>query len=287
MSKSLEEILNGSVVIIDKHAGPTSHQVSGWLRDMLGLKKVGHTGTLDPMVTGVLPVILGNSVKAMPLFSGSQKEYVGVMRLHQDVAREKVEGMVKDYIGKITQRPPKKSAVARREREREIFTFDILDFQGRDVLFKTRCEAGTYIRKLCHDMGQSLGVGAHMAELRRTSAGQFTEADAHSLTEVKDLLELYKSGENKDFLKVLIPIERAVQSSKKVYANESAVDNIRKGSPLFVMGVHGCDDEIIRGETVAILSEKGKMIAVGIAKMDSGEMKSRKKGTAVRTDRVF
>lgn len=287
MSKSLEEILNGSVIVIDKHAGPTSHQVSGWLRDMLGLKKVGHTGTLDPMVTGVLPVILGNSVKAMPLFAGSEKEYVGVMRLHQDVPRGDLDRVVKDFIGKITQRPPKKSAVARREREREIFTFDVLDIEGRDVLFRTRCEAGTYIRKLCHDMGQSLGVGAHMSELRRTSAGSFTEVEAHSLTEVKDLLELYKSGESEEFLKILIPIEKAVSESKKIWANDSAVENVRKGAPLFVMGVHKCDDDIIRGETVAMLSEKGKMVAVGIAKMDSKEMRTRKKGTAVRTDRVF
>jgi len=280
MSRSLEELINSSVIVVDKHAGPTSHQVSGWLRDIFGLKKVGHTGTLDPMVTGVLPVLLGNTVKAMPLFSGIDKEYVGVMHLHHDVPREKLDEVVKDFVGKIKQTPPKKSAVARREREREIFSFDVTEVDERDVLFRTRCEAGTYIRKLCHDVGQRLDVGAHMSELRRTQAGPFTEEQAHSLTRIKDSFELSRIEE------ILIPIEDAIPHAKKVYAADSAIENILKGAPLFVGGVTKTSGEIIRGETVAIMSERGKLVAIGIAKMDSGEMAKRKKGTAVRTDRL-
>lgn len=286
MSRSLEELLNSSVIVVDKHAGPTSHQVSGWLRDILGLKKVGHTGTLDPMVTGVLPVVLGNAVKSMPLFTGIDKEYVGVMRLHHEVPREKLDDAVKSFIGKIRQRPPKKSAVARIEREREIFSFDILEVEGNNVLFKTKTEAGTYIRKLCHDIGQTLEVGAHMAELRRTEAGPFTENQAHSLTEIKDLFEFAKSGDESGLRKILIPLEDAMPHAKKVYAHENAAKTIFNGAPLFVGGVEKCDSEIIRGETVAIFSG-GKIIALGIAKMDSAEMQKRKKGVAVRTDRII
>ncbi|MBI4894501.1 MAG: RNA-guided pseudouridylation complex pseudouridine synthase subunit Cbf5 [Candidatus Aenigmarchaeota archaeon] len=285
-SKDVSDWINYSVIVVDKHAGPTSHQVSGWLRDMLGLKKVGHTGTLDPMVTGVLPILLGDCVKAMPLFSGSHKEYVGVMHLHHEVPREKIDQVVSEFIGKISQRPPKKSAVARREREREIFEFEILDVDGNDILFRTKTEAGTYIRKLCHDMGQRMGVGAHMAELRRTKAGVFNESHAHSLMEVKDALEMAKNGDASMIEKIAIPIERGLGNAKKVWAKESAIETILKGSPLYVIGVEKCDDGIVRGETVAVLSDGGKLVAIGIAKMDSSEIAKRKKGSAVRTDRL-
>jgi len=285
-SKDMSDMINHSVIVVDKHAGPTSHQVSGWLRDMLELKKVGHTGTLDPMVTGVLPILLGDCVKAMPLFAGSHKEYVGVMHLHHEVPMKKVEEVVSEFIGKISQRPPKKSAVARREREREIFEFEILDVDGKDILFRTKTEAGTYIRKLCHDMGQRMGVGAHMAELRRTRAGMFDESHAHSLTEVKDALEMAKGGNASMIEKIAIPIEKALENAKKVWAKDSAIETVLKGSPLYVIGVDRCDEGIIRGETVAVLSEGGKLVAIGIAKMDSSEMVKRKKGSAVRTDRL-
>lgn len=287
MSPDIEELVNRSVIVVDKHSGPTSHQVSGWLRDMLGLEKVGHTGTLDPMVTGVLPVLLGNAVKAMPLLAGSDKEYVGVMHMHQDVPREKLDAAVAEFVGKITQRPPKKSAVARREREREVFSFDVLEVDGRDALFRTTTEAGTYIRKLCHDVGQRLGAGAHMSELRRTRAGIFGEERAHSLMEVKDLLEMAKSGDESGFRKILVPIEEAVLKAKKVYAKDSALVSVFNGAPLYVGGVERSDDGIMRGETVAMMDGSGRLAAIGIAKMDSEEMGKRKKGAAVRTDRLI
>lgn len=287
MKQELQDLLKNSAIVVDKHSGPTSHQVSGWLREILKLNKVGHTGTLDPAVTGVLPVLLENSVKSMPLFSRIEKEYVGVMHVHHEVSREKLEDVVKDFIGKIKQTPPKKSAVAREEREREIFSFEILEFEDKDVLFRTKTEAGTYIRKLCHDMGQKLGVGAHMAELRRTVAGPFTENQSHPLIEIKDAFEFAKSGDDKRLRNILIPIEKAIPHAKKVFAKDSALESVIKGAPLYVSGVEKSDANIIRGEIVAMISEKGKLIAIGIAKMDSKEISKRKKGTAVRTDRII
>jgi H/ACA ribonucleoprotein complex subunit 4 len=283
----LWEILNRSILVVDKHAGPTSHQVSGWLREILNLKKVGHLGTLDPMVTGLLPVLLGEAVKATPLLAAIDKEYVGVMHLHQDVSQEKIQEAVKNFVGKITQRPPKKSAVARYEREREIFSFDIIEIEDRDVLFKTKTEAGTYIRKLCHDIGQKIGSGAHMSELRRTQAGVFNEGQSSSLMEIKDSFEFAKSGDDKKFRSMLIPIEDAIPEPKKIYARDSALEFVMKGAPLYVGGVVKADENLLAGETVAMVSEKNKIVAVGIVKMSGEEMSKRKKGTAVRTDRII
>ena len=285
--RSIPELIESSVIIIDKHSGPTSHQISLWVKEIFQAKKVGHAGTLDPKVTGVLPVALNQAVKAMPVLMGLEKEYVGVMHLHKGVEEDVLREVVKSFVGKIVQVPPVKSAVARRPREREVKFFDILEIEGKDVLFKVGCEAGTYIRKLCHDIGEKLGVGAHMTELRRIRAGPFTENEAHPLLEVKDAYEFWKEGDEKYLRKILIPTEYAILHVKRVFVKDSAIPSICNGAPLFVSGITRIQEGIKRGETIAIYSENEVLIALGVAKLDSQEMLRAKKGIAVRTDRVF
>lgn len=285
--RTLEEAIKNSVIVVDKNSGPTSHQVSAWVKEIFGLKKTGHGGTLDPAVTGVLPVALENSVKAMPLLMGLQKEYVGVMHLHKEVEEKILRETILNFIGKIKQLPPKKSAVARREREREIYSFDVIEIEGKDVLFQTVTEAGTYIRKLVHDIGQKLGVGANMSELRRIKAGNFSEDQSHSLLEIKDAYEFAKSGDETKLRKILIPIEHAIPNVKKIFVKDSAINSITNGSPVFVGGISKIEKGIIRGETIAVFSLKEELVCIGIAKMTSEEMFKRKTGVAVRTDRVF
>jgi len=272
---------------LDKHPGPTSHQVTAWVKDIFGVKKCGHAGTLDPAVTGVLPIALENATKAMPVLMGLDKEYVGVMHLHKEVPEELLRETITRFIGKIIQIPPVKSAVTRRAREREIKFFDILEIDGKDVLFKVGCEAGTYVRKLVHDIGQELKVGAHMSELRRTKAGNFTEEQSHSLVSVKDAYEVWKEGNEKPLREILIPVEFAILHTKRIFVKDSAIDAICHGAPVFVSGICRIQKEIVRGETVAVYSLKEELVALGIAKMTSEEMVKRKAGAAVRTDRVF
>jgi H/ACA ribonucleoprotein complex subunit 4 len=285
--RSVEELIKSSVIIVDKHAGPTSHQVTAWVKEIFSAKKAGHAGTLDPAVTGVLPVALENATKAMPVLMGLEKEYVGVMHLHKQIDENLLRQTCLDFVGKIVQVPPVKSAVARRPREREIKFFDILEIEGKDVLFKVGCEAGTYVRKLVHDFGKKLGIGAHMTELRRTRAGNFTEDQAHSLVEIKDAYEFWKEGEEKFLRKILIPVEHAILHVKKVFVKDSAIDSICHGSPVFVSGISRIQEGIVKGENVAIYSLKEELVALGIAKMTSEEMYEKKKGLAIRTDRVF
>lgn len=285
--RTINELIKNSLVVVDKHSGPTSHQITAWIRDIFKLKHCGHAGTLDPAVTGVLPVALENATKAMPVLMGLDKEYVGVMHLHKEVPDELLKSSVLKFVGKIIQIPPVRSAVARRAREREIKFFDILEIEGKDVLFKVGCEAGTYIRKLVHDLGQELGVGAHMSELRRVRAGNFTEENAHSLVEIKDAYEIWKEGEEKLLRKFLIPIEHAIPDVKKIFIKDSAIDSICHGAPLYSNGIARIQEGIEPGETVATYSLKEEIVALGIAKMASNEMLKRKRGVAVRTDRVF
>ncbi|MEM5773169.1 MAG: RNA-guided pseudouridylation complex pseudouridine synthase subunit Cbf5 [Candidatus Aenigmatarchaeota archaeon] len=285
--RTIEELIKSSVIIVDKHAGPTSHQVTAWAKEIFGVKKAGHAGTLDPAVTGVLPIALENATKAMPVLMGLEKEYVGVMHLHKEVDESLLRQTVLDFVGKIVQVPPVKSAVARRPREREIKFFDILEIEDKDVLFKVGCEAGTYVRKLVHQVGEKLGAGAHMTELRRIRAGNFTEDQAHSLVEIKDAYEFWKEGNEKLLRKILIPVEHAILHVKKVFVKDSAIDSICHGSPVFVSGLNRIQEGIAKGETVAVYSLKNELVALGIAKMTSEEMYKKNKGLAIRTDRVF
>lgn len=153
------------IIVIDKPRGPSSHQVAAWVGKMLGCQ-VGHAGTLDPQVSGVLLVMLGNAVRLAPLLLKHDKEYVCLMRLHKDVDQQHIVEGAKEFTGRIYQRPPRRSAVKRLLRIRTIQQLDILDIKGKLVLMNVRCDAGTYIRSLCHHLGLRLGVGAHMQELR-------------------------------------------------------------------------------------------------------------------------
>ena len=285
--RTIEELVKSSVIILDKHSGPTSHQCTAWVKDIFQVKVAGHCGTLDPAVTGVLPIALANSVKAMPVLMGLDKEYVGIMHLHKEILEDLLRKTILDFIGKITQIPPVKSAVARKPREREIKFFDILEIQEKDVLFRVGCEAGTYIRKLVHDIGRSLNTGAHMSRLRRIKVGDLTEDQSHSLVKVRDAYEFWKEGNEKPLKEILIPVEHAILNVKRIFVKDSAVDNICNGSPVYPNGITRIQEGIIRGEIVTIFSLKEELIALGIAKMTSGEMMKRKKNVAVRTDRVF
>lgn len=240
-------------------------------------------------MTGVLPVALGNATKAMPVLTGLDKEYVGVMHLHKEVPEDIIRKVIVErFIGKIKQRPPVKSAVARIEREREIYFFDILEVEGKDVLFKVGCQAGTYVRKLIHDLGKALKVGAHMSELRRTKVGDFSEDQSHSLVEVRDAYEFWKENNDETNLrKILIPVEYATMHVKRIFVKDSAVDAVCNGSPLYPKGITRIQKDIIRGETVTIMTLKEELIALGISKMTSEEMSKRKTGAAVRIDRVL
>jgi H/ACA ribonucleoprotein complex subunit 4 len=235
----------------------------------------------------VLPIALENATKAMQVLMGLDKEYVGVMHLHKEVTEKLLRETILKFVGKIKQVPPLKAAVARKIREKEVYFFDILEIQEKDVLFKVGCEAGTYIRKLIHDIGLVLNVGAHLSELRRTKVGSFTEDQAHSLLEIKDAYEFWREGNEKLLRKILIPIEFAILHTKRVFVKDSAIDAICHGAPVFTSGITRIQDRIKRGETVAVYSLKEELVALGIAKMTSEEMFKAKKGIAIRTDRVF
>ncbi|MBS3072735.1 RNA-guided pseudouridylation complex pseudouridine synthase subunit Cbf5 [Candidatus Pacearchaeota archaeon] len=207
--KPIKDLLNFSIVNIDKPSGPTSFGVDQIIKKALNISKTSHFGTLDPMVTGVLPVALGRACKLMPYFIGKEKTYVGVMSVHNNLERNELEKEISNFIGKINQLPPVKSRVKRQIREREVYEFKILEQDEKNeknFIFKAKVEAGTYIRKLIHDLGEKIG-GAHMLELRRTQASIFNEEKSVDIYKFLEAVEEYKKGNEKLLRNILIPGE--------------------------------------------------------------------------------
>jgi H/ACA ribonucleoprotein complex subunit 4 len=287
--RSVDELLALGVVNLDKPAGPTSHQASEFVKNILNIEKAGHCGTLDPCVTGVLVVALSRATKVSRVMLKSGKEYVAVMRLHKDVEDYRIYQVCEEFMGKISQMPPLKSAVKRVIRERNVYYIKILEINKRDVLLKVGCQAGTYVRKLIHDMGQKLGCGANMVQLRRTKAAGFNEADnLVTLQDLEDAYFYYKSEGNEKFIRYCVqPIEKALAHVKKIWILDSAIDSICHGAPLNVPGVAKLESGIDEGEEVAIFSLKGEIVAIGISKMSSKQIQENKKGVCVKLSNVI
>lgn len=287
--RKTEEIINYGIVNIDKPKGPTSHQISEFVQRILEIKKAGHSGTLDPAVTGVLPIALGKATRIVQILLTAGKEYVGIMHLHKEFEEKILKATIKKYFtGKIRQLPPIRSSVRRIERTREIYYFEILEIQKQDVLFKVGCQAGTYIRKLCSDLGGKLGIGAHMAELRRIKAGPFTENTLFTLQDLIDAFHYYKKDSNDKYLrKIIQPVENAVTHLPKIWVSDTTVESLCHGVDLKIPGISKLNDHIKKDTTVAIMSLKDELIALGNAKLDSKEILEKNKGIAVKTEAVF
>ncbi|MCD6477023.1 MAG: RNA-guided pseudouridylation complex pseudouridine synthase subunit Cbf5 [Candidatus Aenigmarchaeota archaeon] len=279
-ARSIDEHLKKGIIIIDKPSGPTSRQIDLWVKEITGVKKCSHGGTLDPRASGVLVIALEKSTKLMPILLSSKKEYVGVVNLHKEVSPSLVQKACKKLVGKITQLPPVKSSVARKERKRTIYILDILEIDGRNILIKVKCEAGTYIRRLGEQIGKELGVDAHLQELRRISSGGFTEDMCITLQ------ELYRAFQENNIKDVVKPLEIIGDNIKKVIVKTKAAMNIRKGAPLYTGGIVRIEKDIKQNDVVGMFSVSGSMIGFGKAKMTSKDM-IRKKGLAIKTDRII
>src|SRR3989344_9234492 len=285
--RTVQELIEFGCINLDKPAGPTSHQASDYVQRILGIEHAGHGGSLDPQVTGVLPVTLERATRLSEVLLKSGKEYVGVMHLHKDVDEKKLrETIKKHFVGKIMQMPPVRSAVKRQLRERTVYRFDILEIDGRDVLFHVECQAGTYIRKLCSDLGDKLGIGAHMLNLRRTRAAQFVEKDVVTLQDLQDALVLWKEG-NETFIRHCIkPAEKMVEPLPKIWVFDSAVESICHGRDVAVPGVSQLNP-FDAGATVAVMTLKDELVALAIARMNSADVVQQEKGIAVKTNKEF
>lgn len=287
LQRTMQELLDFGMVIIDKPCGPSSHEVSAWVKRILEAKKSGHSGTLDPQVSGVLPVGLNNATKMLSVLLGGEKEYVGIMQFHSNAGKEKIENAFKQFTGEITQLPPMRSAVKRVPRKRKIYYIVALEYKDREVLFKVGCEAGTYIRKLCHDIGVFIGCRAHMLELRRTKASGISEEKTVTLQQLSDAAWLWKEKNDETLLrKTILPIEAAA-NLKKIWISDYAIESICSGAQLAAPGIIELDEDIAEGEKIALLSLKGELVSIARAQASSQQMLEMQKGIVCETLRVI
>lgn len=238
------ELIEFGVVVLDKPAGPTSHQVGQWVAEIAGVERAGHMGTLDPKVTGCLPVLLGRGTRLTDVLSGGEKGYVALLELHDEPPTDWRDRLLQ-FEAEIYQKPPRKSAVSRRLRTRTVTELDVLERNGRHVLLNVRCAAGTYIRKLCHDIGLVLGTGGHMASLRRTRSDPFTDAELVTLHDLTDGVAFWQEANDIDALRdVIRPAEDALSHLPNVTISPGTAESVAEGAPVYVPGVIDVDPPI-------------------------------------------
>ncbi len=285
----VETLLQRGIINLDKPTGPTSHEVASWVKKILEIDKAGHSGTLDPDVSGLLPILLGDGTKIVNTLLNAGKEYICLLKLHQKTPKKKIKQITEEFTGDIYQRPPLKSAVKRETRIRTIYYLEVLEIEDTNVLLQIGCQAGTYIRKLCHDIGEALGCGAHMQELRRTKTGSFQEDETlTNLHRLKDAYVYWKEDHDEtEIRKIVFPLERGLEHLPRIIIRDTAVDAICHGAPLAVPGILQLDSQLQKGEQTAIFTQKGEAVALGETNMTTQEILEKETGIAVKTTRVI
>ena len=282
-----QRLSSGAFVLVDKPRGPSSHQVTAWVRDLLGVPVAGHAGTLDPNVSGVLWVGVGPGLRLVPLVLEFPKTYVGVVVLHGDVPAARLEAVVAEFVGPVFQTPPVRSAVKRERRVRTIHRLELLERDGVRLLLRAVVDSGTYVRTLAVDLGDALGVGAHLEELRRTGTGPFGEADAVPVRAVADARAAAAAGDPSPLLALLRPIEEVWREFPVLVLKDAAASAVAHGAPLAPGGVSSVSRAFAKGDHVVLVNRARELVATGVAVRSADERRDAEGGWIVASTKVF
>lgn len=264
--RTVEQLLESCFILLDKSPGPSSHQVSAWARDMMGLEKLGHGGTLDPFASGLLPLLSGKAMRLTGKILTHDKSYLALFKFGKELERDEIEEKMAMLKGKVYNVPPEISAVRVQVRTRRISKFDILDFDGTSLLTHIECEAGTYVRTMARDLGLLLDTPVELKELRRPTSGEFSLSQSITMQQLADAYWLWKEkGEEDAMLRILHPIEDMLSDLPRVVVKDGAAAALSHGAPLLRPGVVSIDDDLNVGTEVLLVTMKGE--AVAIAKM--------------------
>lgn len=264
--RTIEQLLESCFILLDKSPGPSSHQVSAWARDMMGLEKLGHGGTLDPFASGLLPLLSGKAMRLTGKILTHDKSYLAIFKFGKEIGRDEIEEKMAMLRGKVYNVPPEISAVRVQVRTRKISKFDILDFDGTSVLTQIECEAGTYVRTMARDLGLLLDTPVELKELRRPTSGEFSLSQSITMQQLADAYWLWQEkGEEDAMLRILHPIEDMLSDLPRVVIKDGAAAALSHGAPLLRPGVVSIDEDLNVGSEVLLVTIKGE--AVAIAKM--------------------
>jgi len=292
LKRPLFDYVRYGIINLDKPANPSSHEVVAWIKRILKVEKTGHSGTLDPKVTGSLVVCVDRATRLVKSQQGAGKEYVCVIRMHSALeSEEKLAKAIETLTGALFQRPPLIAAVKRRLRIRTIYESKLNEYDAERHLgvFWVSCEAGTYIRTLCVHLGLLLGVGAHMQELRRVRSGILTEK--HGMVTMHDVLDAqwsYENTKDESYLRWAIkPLEYLLTNYKRIVVKDSAVNAVCYGAKLMIPGLLRHESGIEIGDEVVLMTTKGEAIALAIAQMTTSVMQSVDHGVVAKIKRVI
>ncbi|KAL3805534.1 hypothetical protein ACHAW5_005595 [Stephanodiscus triporus] len=292
LSRALKDHISTGVINLDKPANPSSHEVVSWIKRILRVEKTGHSGTLDPKVTGCLIVCVDRATRLVKAQQSAGKEYVGVVRLHSAIDdSKKLHRAVETLTGALFQLPPLISAVKRQLRIRTIYESRLIEYDMKRNLgiFWVSCEAGTYVRTLCVHLGLLVGTGGHMQELRRVRSGVMSEVDnLVTMHDVMDAQHVYDSTKDERYLRrVVMPLEVLLTNYKRIVVKDSAVNAICYGAKLMIPGLLRFADDIDINQEVVLMTTKGEAIAVGLAQMTTAVMATCDHGTVAKIKRVI
>ena len=292
LKRNIHDYVRYGVINLDKPANPSSHEVVAWIRRILRVDKTGHSGTLDPKVTGCLIVCVDRATRLVKSQQSAGKEYVAVVRLHSAIeGQTKLARAIETLTGALFQRPPLISAVKRQLRIRTIYSSKLIEYDADRHLgvFHVSCEAGTYIRTLCVHLGLVLGVGGHMQELRRVRSGAMNEnlnlVTMHDVLDAQYQCDTYK---DESYLRrVVRPLEVLLINFKRIVVKDSAVNAICYGAKFMIPGLLRFADGIDINDEVVLMTTKGEAIAIGIAQMTTSVMATCDHGIVAKIKRVI
>jgi len=292
LSRPIDQHLLYGIMNLDKPVNPSSHEVVSWIKRILRCEKTGHSGTLDPKVSGCLLVCLNRATRLVKAQQGAGKEYVAVVRFHSNPGSESTVRRALDVLtGALFQRPPVIAAVKRQLRVRTIYQSKMLDYDAEKhtAVFWVSCEAGTYVRTLCVHLGLVLGVGAHMQELRRVRSGCLSEHDnLVTMHDVLDAQHLYDSARDESYLRrTIMPLERILITYPRIAVKDSAVNAVCYGAKLMIPGVLRFENNIEVGKEVVLMTSKGEAVALAIAQMTTAVIAGVDHGTVATIKRVI
>jgi len=282
-----DRLREGTFVLVDKPRGPSSHQVTAWVRDLLGVPVAGHAGTLDPNVSGLLWIGIGPALKLLPLVLEFPKRYVASVVLHGPATRTEVERVLAEFTGPIYQTPPVRSAVKRERRVRTVHRLELLEMDAPRLLIDLTADSGTYVRTLAVDVGEALGLGGHMEELRRVATGPFRERASVSLAALADAAAARVAGDPGPLLRMLHPIDEVWREFPAIVVKDAAASALAHGAGLASGGILALPKPFSRGAHVALVTRSGELVATGVARRGSDEVGQVKHGWVVDGTRVF
>uniref|UniRef100_A0A3B3ZJR0 H/ACA ribonucleoprotein complex subunit DKC1 n=1 Tax=Periophthalmus magnuspinnatus TaxID=409849 RepID=A0A3B3ZJR0_9GOBI len=281
LKRNIHDYVRSGFINLDKPANPSSHEVVAWIRRILRVEKTGHSGTLDPKVTGCLIVCVDRATRLV-----KSQQSAGKMRV-QETLKQALETLT----GALFQRPPLIAAVKRQLRVRTIYESKLIEYdpEKRLGIFWVSCEAGTYIRTLCVHVGLLLGVGGQMQELRRVRSGVLGEKD--NLVTMHDVLDAqWQFDHNKDesyLRRVIFPLEKLLTSHKRIVMKDSAVNAICYGAKIMLPGVLRYEDGIEINQDIVIITTKGEAICTAVALMTTAVISTCDHGVVAKIKRVI